>query len=200
MTPRPHPSQWRSRAVIVIIALLAVIPFVLAWYYAKHPELIASRSNYGRLVLPPRPIDPAGLLKNPVSPPEALAGIKGRWVLLHVASGGCGAVCADTLHKTHQVRLMVNKDIARVKRLLLLPAGTPVQADAALRGDDDLVVAGASEAVARILAEAAGGPAADDRVYLLDPLGNLVLWYTGGFDPYGLLKDLKHLLKASQIG
>ncbi|SMF94457.1 hypothetical protein SAMN02949497_1773 [Methylomagnum ishizawai] len=194
MTPRPHPSQWRSRAVIVIIALLAVVPFVLAWYYAKHPELIASRSNYGQLALPPRPIDPAGLLKNPVSPPEALAGIKGRWVLLHVAAGGCGAVCADTLHKTHQVRLMVNKDIARVARLLLVPVGTPFQAD------DDLVVAGASEAVTRVLAEATGGPSSDDRVYLLDPLGNLVLWYAGGFDPYGLLKDLKHLLRASQIG
>jgi hypothetical protein len=37
-------------------------------------------------------------------------------------------------------------------------------------------------------------------VILMDPLGNAILWYDGGFDPYGLLKDLKHLLRASQIG
>jgi hypothetical protein len=37
-------------------------------------------------------------------------------------------------------------------------------------------------------------------VFLIDPLGNLMLWYENGFDPYDLDKDLKHLLRASQIG
>jgi hypothetical protein len=63
-----------------------------------------------------------------------------------------------------------------------------------------LLAAGASGELLRTLAEALGRPPADGMVFLLDPLGNLVLWYQDGFDPYGLLKDLKHLLKASQIG
>ncbi len=197
----PNKPQWRSRAVIVIIALLSAIPFGLAWYVANHPEWIDSRSNYGHLVIPPRPLAYAELFAHPVSPAASLADLKGRWILLQVASGPCGAACAETLHKTHQVRLMVNKDIARVKRLLLIPkGGNSAEFETLLRGDEALVAAGASEAMTRSLAEALGKPPTEDMVFILDPLANLILWYEGGFDPYGLLKDLKHLLKASQIG
>ena len=40
----------------------------------------------------------------------------------------------------------------------------------------------------------------ESALLLMDPQGNLVLYYPPGFDPYGLVKDLKHLLKVSQIG
>jgi hypothetical protein len=45
-----------------------------------------------------------------------------------------------------------------------------------------------------------GGSLADDGLILMDPLGNLILHYDSGFDPYRLIKDLQHLLKASRIG
>jgi hypothetical protein len=34
----------------------------------------------------------------------------------------------------------------------------------------------------------------------MDPLGNLMMQYDPGFDPYDVKKDLKKLLKISQIG
>jgi hypothetical protein len=199
-----HPSnpQWRSRAVIVVIALLSIVPFGLAWYVAKHPEgWISGTSNYGALIAPPRPLDYAELFAHPVSPVASLPDIKGRWVLLQVAPGPCGAACAETLHKTRQVRLMANKEIPRIKRLLLVPQGaSTAEFEALLKGDDALLAAGASDALMRILAQAVGKPLTDTMVILMDPFANLILWYDGGFDPYGLLKDLKHLLRASQIG
>ncbi len=193
--PRP-----RSRALIVVIFLLSVVPFMLAWLFAKHPEWIKSRRNYGTLIMPPRPLDPAELLARPLGPSGSLDEAKGRWVLLQVIPGPCGPACAETLHKTHQVRLMVNKDIERVKRLLLVPAANLADYQALLKDDADLLVGGAPEAALRTLAEVLGHPPGDDMAFMVDPLGNLILWYPGGFDPYGLLKDLKHLLKASQIG
>ena len=39
-----------------------------------------------------------------------------------------------------------------------------------------------------------------DRVYIVDPLGNLVMAYESGFDAKGLLKDLRRLLRLSSIG
>lgn len=198
---QPRISQRRSRAVIILIALMSVVPFVLAWYYARHPELIEKTSNYGTLIVPVRQADHAQLLARPVSRPEWLPEIKGRWVLLHVPAGPCAAVCAETLHKTHQARLMLNKEVLRVRRLLLLPAGAPTaELDAILQQDEDLIVAVAPDSLRRTLAEALGKQPADDTVVLMDPLGNLVLWYDTGFDPYKLVKDLKHLLRASQIG
>jgi hypothetical protein len=197
---KPSLSRPRSRALIVVIFLLSVVPFLLAWLYARHPEWIGSRSNYGSLIIPPRPLDHAELLARPMGPPGSLDGAKGHWILLQVIPGPCGPACAETLHKTHQVRLMVNKDIERVRRLLLVPAANLAEYQALLKDDLDLLVGGAPEAVLRTLAEVLGHPPGEDMAFMVDPLGNLVLWYPGGFDPYGLLKDLKHLLRASQIG
>jgi hypothetical protein len=197
----PSNPKWRSRALILLIALMSVVPFTLAWYYARHPELITRRTNYGTLILPARPLDYATLFAKPLSPPDALAELKGRWILLHVASGECGPACTDTLYKTHQVRLMLNKEIPRVRRLLLVPEESPPDRYAPLlKGDDSLGLAAASPALRQALATAVGKPPAETMVLLLDPLGNLMMWYDTGFDPYGLVKDLKHLLKASQIG
>jgi cytochrome oxidase Cu insertion factor (SCO1/SenC/PrrC family) len=39
-----------------------------------------------------------------------------------------------------------------------------------------------------------------ERVYIIDPLGNLMMYYPPGAEPGGMLKDLQKLLKYSQIG
>ena len=197
---QPPKPRWQSRALIVVIALTAVVPFTLAWYYARHPELIEKTSNYGTLIQPVRQLDVVSLLSKPLSAVDELAQIRGRWVLLQAAAGDCSPECADTLHKTHQGWLMLNKEMPRVKRLLLVEPSSGAADSPAVKGDDALLIAGSDPAMMRELAAALGKPLTDGMVVLLDPLGNLVLWYDGGFDPYKMVKDLKHLLKASQIG
>jgi hypothetical protein len=194
-------SLWRNRALIIFIALISIIPFGLAWYYAKNPQLITKRSNYGSLIQPPSPIDYGELLAHPVRGSELLSEIKGRWVMLHVIPDRCGDPCAETIHKTKQIRLMLNKEIPRVRRLLLL-GNDSAAADLApvLNDDETLLVAVTSGALSQKLAAAVGKPLTEDMVILIDPFGNAALWYDSGFDPYGMLKDLKHLLRASQIG
>ncbi|MFM8441973.1 MAG: hypothetical protein ACKN9W_01370 [Methylococcus sp.] len=193
-------SLWRSRSLIIIIALTALVPFVLAWYYAQHPELIDKTSNYGTLILPPRSLQLAPWLEGGDAGREPEDGLKGRWVLLQVATGSCEAVCAETLHKTHQGWLMLNKEMPRVKRLLLMANANQALNAAAILRDDALETAILAPEIMEELTLAIGQPPGDGVVILLDPLGNLVLWYDTGFDPYRMVKDLKHLLKASQIG
>jgi len=194
-------SLWRNRALIIVIALISVLPFGMAWYYAKNPDLITKRSNYGSLILPPSPVDYGDLLARPVSGSEPLSEIKGRWVMLHVISDQCTGRCAETLHKTRQIRLMLNKEIPRVRRLALLGSDSAAAALApVLKEDETLLAAVTSEALSQKLAAAVGKPLTEDMVILVDPFGNAALWYDSGFDPYGMLKDLKHLLRASQIG
>ena len=38
------------------------------------------------------------------------------------------------------------------------------------------------------------------RVYLIDPLGNLMMFYTPEAKPKGMLDDMKRLLRLSSIG
>lgn len=199
MTQAPKP-QWRSRSVVVFIALIAFVPFAIAWYYAQHPELIEKTSNYGTLIQPVRQVELNQLLVAPQSPAPVLEELKGRWLLLQVEPDNCAAACRDSLHKTHQGWLMLNKDMLRVRRLLLTGASVPAGDLPVLVDDDALAVAGLTPAVVSTLTAAIGRSPGAGVVILLDPLGNLVLWYDAGFDPYKMVKDLKHLLKASQIG
>lgn len=195
-----HPSRRRGQAVIVLVAFLTFAPLLLAWYYARHPELITRHNNYGQLIQPSRVLNQDGVALFTASP-APMDDLRGRWVLIQIASQGCQTTCTETLHKTHQTRLMLNKEISRVRRWLIVPENhidwTP---DAEQCEDSGLIISTASASVFRNLTEAVGGALPDDALILMDPLGNLILFYPSGFDPYGLVKDLRHLLKISQIG
>jgi hypothetical protein len=193
-------SSYRGRTVIIIVALISAIPFGIAWHYARHPELIEKTSNYGTLILPGQSLDRSLLRTNPVSTTKDLEQINGRWLLLQVVQGDCNTICAETLHKTHQGWLMLNKEMPRVKRLLLLNPSEKTQTSDAVSKDDALLISALSPAVLNGLTSALGEKPQPGTIILMDPDGNLVLWYAQGFDPYRMVKDLKHLLNASQIG
>ena len=127
--------------------------------------------------------------------------LKGRWIVLSVADGPCAEPCRQNLYKTRQLRLMLNKEIPRVRRLLLLadPGAAAALSDW-LRQDEFLAVAGLAPALREKLEKAAGGALQPGQILLLDPLGNLMMYYEADFDPYGVLKDLKRLLRVSRIG
>ena len=192
-------SPLRGRAILLLIALTAVVPFLVAWYYAQHPELIEKTSNYGTLVVPVQTLPQDRLLAQPFSDPQRVEEVKGRWVLLQVTHDGCGAVCKDALHRTHQGWLMLNKEMLRVRRVLLVK-DAKTASQATIQQDDALVPAGTDAGVLKTLEAALGGPVPEGAIFLVDPLMNVALWYAPSFDPYQLVKDIKHLLKASQIG
>ncbi len=69
----------------------------------------------------------------------------------------------------------------------------------------ELHIVGGSEMAVKNFVEqfrlSAGSPLEDKgRVYIIDPLGNLMMSYPAGSDPTGIRKDLSRLLYASQIG
>jgi hypothetical protein len=192
--------------MVVFIALISIIPFGFAWYLAKNPELIKNRPtvNHGHLITPARPLDYAELMDRPISSADTLPEIKGHWVMVQVTQGpGCDAVCKETAQKTGRLRLMLNKEIARVRRLLLLPGPADATAAAATelaQQDPTLLMAGLSDTLRQRLQDAIGAPLSEGVVLLLDPLGNVMMWYGPGTDPYSILHDLQRLLKNSQIG
>lgn len=199
-----NPNLRRNRLILFLIALICLVPFAIAWYLAKNPQMVEGRqkSNYGHLISPAQPFEYADFFHNPITPAETLPEIRGRWVMLQVAAGpSCNDLCRQTAHKTAQIRLMLNKEIARVRRLLLLSGQADTSAVQPLTAaDPTLLVAGLAEPLQRRLQEALGMPLVDGMVLLMDPFANVMMWYDPGFDPYGALRDLQHLLKISRIG
>ena len=187
-------ARRRGRRTAIAILAICAAPTVAAWfaYFVRPPE---SRANYGELI-EPRPISDSGLRRTGGSPFQ-LSQLRGKWVLLHIDSGACGEDCRKKLLYIRQVRLAQGKDAERIERVWLLSdAVTPAPT---LLGDYPgmhVVLAAGT----RIFAEfpAARNPA--DNIYLIDPLGNLMLRFPRDPDPRRMVKDLARLLRASRIG
>ncbi len=200
----PNTHAWRNRLMVLSIALICIIPFSFAWYLAKNPQLVKDRqkTNYGHLITPARTIGYELFFQSPVAGVENLPEIKGHWVMVQIVNSPvCDQGCRETLQKTEKVRLLMSKDIPRVRRLLLLPPEGVTDLTAEIANlYPTLLMTGISVEMRQRLQEAVGGPLKDGMVLLLDPMSNVMMWYEPGADPFGILRDMQRLLRISQIG
>jgi hypothetical protein len=188
--PRPVPSPAAARRKLLLIGIICVAPVVASYaFYYLSPR--GASVNYGTL-LPTAPA-PALAGTRGDGAPFRLDQTRGRWVLLVDVRGRCDEPCARLLYASRQARTMQGKEQDRIVRVLLLPDGAAP--DTALLAEHPGLVVAHVDAAAR-----AGLPGAADAIYLIDPLGNLVLRYDADPDIKGVSKDLTRLLKASGIG
>jgi len=174
---------------------------MVAWYLASNPGALRLGTNNGDLITPPQTTQPDDFKGADNFSSEHFNELQGHWVLVNVVQQAeCLQVCLDSLHKSRQITLMMGKDIARIRRLALLEAGTTVQILTQEWQDDArLIKASASprlvEAVTRVVGKLEPG-----MLVIMDPLGNLMMKYAVGYDPYKVRNDLSKLLRISQIG
>jgi hypothetical protein len=189
MTESDRTTTRRTKRMLALLAALAVLPVLLSYlvYYAWPRD---ARANYGAL-LPTRPaLEIRGTTLD--GSRFTTAGLRGRWTMLVVAPGACDARCEAALYATRQARTIQNAERERVARVWLIPDDrVPSRV---LAGDSDLLTA-------RIAPAATGDlPQGNDRIYLLDPLGNYVLAWPANPDIKAMARDLTRLLRASRIG
>ena len=186
---RTAPAPRASRRPLLLVALVCIAPIVASYlaYYVFHRD---SHVNYGTLVAKPAPAFAGTTL---AGKPLALADFKGRWLMLVAAPAECDATCTAALYATRQSRTMMGRERDRVARAWLVTDGAPL-ADSLRAEQPDLdIVRVAPDALA-------AWPRGDDAIYLVDPLGNVVLAWPREPDIKALANDLTRLLRASQIG
>jgi hypothetical protein len=175
MTPE---ARRRNRRTLILIAIVAVAP-VVASYVAYYLFPRDKQVNYGEL-----------LSTEPAPDAAMLAEFKGRWVLAVSAPGACDKPCQAALYATRQARTIQGREMERVARVWLVPDAAP--SDPALLAEHrDVAVRRGSFAT---------WPAGSDRIYLVDPMGNLVLAWPRDPDIKKMSTDIGRLLKASRIG
>jgi len=186
-------NRRRGRRIAFVILALCAAPTVAAWlaYFAWQPQ---SRLNYGELIEARAISDPE--LRRLDGSPFRLSQLRGRWVLLQIDSGACAEGCGRKLLYMRQVRLAQGRDAERIERVWLLADGVPPDA-ALLRDHEGLRVA---RAPGPLLAEFPAARSPYYHIYLLDPLGNLMLRFPSDPDAQRMVKDLARLLKASRVG
>jgi cytochrome oxidase Cu insertion factor (SCO1/SenC/PrrC family) len=184
----------RARRTLALIAVVAIAPFVLAWaaYLFWTPDRYM---NHGKLI-EPHPL-PVATLASRDGTPFRLDALRGKWVLIHADSGACGDSCRKQLYYMRQIRIAQGANQDRIDRVWLLTDDRQPPADIAPLYEGVAVVRAAGSALVAAL------PAdrdVSDHVYLVDPLGNLMLRFPRDPDPKGMVKDLQRLLKVSRVG
>jgi hypothetical protein len=180
----PSDPLKRGRAKLALLGLFFAAPFALAWLAYWLDWAPGTAANYGELVTPPRPLSGAVLER-----------LRGKWVLVSVDAAACDAYCERKLYFMRQVRRAQGKNQDRVERLWLLTDGERPKG-ALLEAIEGTRVAPAGALAARF--PAAGAVA--DHIYVIDPLGNLMMRYPREPDPSRMLKDLQRLLRVAGFG
>ena len=193
-----HDPVQRRRQRLKLLAVLAVCaaPVIASYvtYYVIKPD---GRTNYGELVEPQRPA--AGLsVTRPDGTAAGMEAFRGKWVLLTAAPGACDAACAHRLYVMRQVRLTTGKERERIERVLLLTDQASPAATVLAEHEGLHVLRTDPAALQRALPESQ--TLAAPSVYVIDPLGNLMMRFPADADPSRMKKDIAKLLRASRVG
>jgi hypothetical protein len=172
----------RGRAMLALLGFFFLLPVGASWLIWSFDLASGTTGNYGEL-LPPRPV------ALPTS-----AALKGKWILVQFDAAACAAGCERKLYFMRQVRRAQGKEMERVARLWLLTDAAAPSAElrAAIEGT---LIAPASGRTDFPLDK----PLAS-HIFLVDPLGNLMMRFPSDPDPARVIKDLQRLLKASGFG
>lgn len=191
---RRRNGRWKMLAVVAVCAAPMIASYFT--YYVIKPE---SRNNYGALIDPRQyPIPDLGSSALDGSK-ATLEDYKGKWIMLQVDGADCAAPCREKLFTMRQLRLMQGKEMERVERVWLVTDKAPVETMLMREYDGtDMLRVDAAKLKAWLPVEP--GTSVQDHIYLIDPLGNLMMRFPKSPDPGKMKKDISKLLRASAIG
>lgn len=170
----------KTKWTLLILSALFIVPYLGAWvFYTTSHQATHKTKNHGELLQATGTLQALNL---PTSP---------KWTLLYIAKTKCASQCVTTLHRMKKIRLVLGKAMSRVDRVLVTP--TPVEGKLAIAFQNDLKGTHYFVRPAPLLKNYAG-------LYIADPNGNIILRYPDKTQANAIYEDLRHLLKASQIG
>jgi hypothetical protein len=190
-------GRWTLWLVVAVCAAPVIASYVT--FYVIKPE---KRNNYGTLIDQRAHPIPAMATTTLDGRPQALEQFKGKWVMLMTGPGACPDACRKQLFAMRQLRLMQGKEADRIERVWLITDKEPLDT-LVIREYDGTHMLRADAATVAAWLPADAGTTPDDHIYMIDPLGHLMMRFPK--DPQlqqvrKVYKDIYKLLKASSIG
>jgi len=171
----------RRQLIGMFAIALAALGGAYALFYAAREGGVWGTTNNGTFVLPPIAVAELSLTDG-----DGRLMTEGQtWWLWVVTPERCEADCEAALHQLRQLHVLLNKDADRVRRALLTPSA---------------VTPGILSTYPGLVHLKGDLQKLDEGIYIVDPIGNLVLHYSMADAGKPVLDDLKRLLKLSQIG
>lgn len=188
----------RGRWKLLMVLAVCASPMIASYftYYVIKPE---GKTNYGEILDPRQFPVPQLNAVNAEGKNQELSRLKGKWLMLQIDRGSCATACQKKLYDMRQLRTAQGKEKERIQRVWLITDDTPVEEKLkqGIAGTELLKV---SPSVLEKWLPVEQGASIYDHIYLIDPLGNLMMRYPKDADANKIKKDLSKLLKASAIG
>ncbi len=207
MTTASDDLRARNLRMLAALAGLFLLPVLLAFYmYYETDWRPTKRVNHGTLITPVRSLPDVHLpiVKVSDTDPEPTttsspSELRKKWSFVYIGAGNCDEPCRQALYVMRQTRLSLNTDMTRVNRVFLSTGNCCAREFLAHEHPGLLVLDASGSEGARLLHEfpADGRPYS---VFIVDPLGNLMMSYDSRQNPKGLLEDMQKLLRLSHIG
>jgi hypothetical protein len=171
------------RNKLLLIGAVCLAPVLAGWVLYLVGWSPAETGNYGELI-PPRALSG-----------QAAEALRGKWVLAAFDAAACDASCEKKLYFMRQVRKAQGKDAERLERLWVVTDGAALRPELQAAIEGTRVIRLGDFPLAK---DFPGNPV--QHIYLIDPLGNLMLRFPPDPDPSRMVKDLQRLLKYSKFG
>ena len=185
-------------ALLIFLTPIIVITVSTVWYYSGYgPE---EKVNYGRLLSDP--IDVGTLDLELDYQNLNVDSMERKWMLVHFINDACLESCADLIYVARQVNVLLARQQTRVKRYIAAPIEVKPMLENFFTTYQDLNFIEVKDQFTTIQEFKKNGidPFAQPNMFVIDPIGNIILHYSGEVDGKKLLADLKKLLGASKIG
>jgi len=188
------PNQRKARLQFVLIAAVFVGPLLIAaWLYFQGAALQpGGRTNHGAL------LEPIINLGEELPGSEIHGHYEDSWLLVYQYAGLCEETCRNALYTIRQSRLMLGKEMSRLQRVLLHGDSAPDTVFLAEEHHGLITIEDGS--LNRLLNKKKPADLPAGGYFLIDPLGNLMMYFRPDLDPADMVDDIKHLLKLSRIG
>ena len=185
-------------ALLIFLTPILVITLSTVWYYSGDgPE---EKVNYGNLLADP--IDVGNLNLELDYQNLNIDSMDRKWMLVHFINDKCLESCANLIYVARQVNVLLARQQTRVKRYIAAPLEIKPKLENFFSTYPDLNFIDVKDQSKITEAFTKNGidPFAQPNMFVVDPIGNVILHYSGEVDGKKLLADLKKLLGASKIG
>jgi hypothetical protein len=190
----PESTGKKGRIQLFLIAAVFLGPLLVAgWLYYRGESMQPSgRANHGAL------LEPIVSLKAELPDSPLHEYNPGHWLLVYEQQGACDSACRQGLYTIRQSRLMLGKEMDRVGRIFLHGESPPDTVF--LSAEHKGLVSLRDRSLSDLLENKRPSELAASGYFLIDPLGNLVMYFHPEIDPGDMVDDIKRLLKLSHIG
>ncbi|CDM22881.1 Probable transmembrane protein [Castellaniella defragrans 65Phen] len=198
-------ARRRSIRPLIAILLVSLAPLVfalLAYYVPSLGLRPGTRTHYGQLIEPQRPIPGDLDLRDAQGRPYDLNRLKGQWLLISTGPGACPESCVRGLFVLRNSHASQGKEVDRLERVWFITDDAPPAAVVGEAYAGTHVLRADPARLAAWLAPEAADPAAAlaQGLWIVDPLGHLMMRFPDAQQPEAVRDDIRTLLRNSRIG